>query len=458
VTTTPPATNSTTAPSTTPTRTPEGSGDGLTGGGSADAKSNSSDSSGKNTIIIAVVVIAVVVLLASLYVFRRHRSRKEDSATELQRQLDDHDLELGQSAYISTKAAATDDIIVSDLGASGGPGGNSGNGSRGSYSRPSFPYQKNQQSPASWSSERTTAVSAGDRESLSGLWNDPELLAARIPYEKLHFGELLSRGGFGEVYVGEYHNRRVAIKQLIPDNRKRMAALEDFLKEAALLVPLEHERIVAFVGVAWDSPRDLCIVLEFMPNGDLRNLLAEWRQEGRMMGWADVRKVRIALHVAEALTYLHTLSPKIVHRDLKSKNILLDEQWQAKLSDFGISRTESTHNTMTTNVGSSLWIAPEVMMGNNYNEKADIFSFGIVLTELDSLQLPYYNALTPDGRKMPDAAVLHLVTMGKLQAEFSSMSRKDMMLLGRACLAMDPMQRPTAGEIRFRLSQILGTY
>lgn len=301
-------------------------------------------------------------------------------------------------------------------------------------------------------------MGGGDRDSLSAVWKDPDILATRIPFEKIIFRNVVTRGGFGEVLEGVYHGQRVAIKRLLPENRRRMACLEEFLKETQLLSSLEHERIVQFIGVAWDSPRDLCMVLEYMANGDLRNTLTQWRQEGQKTGWNDVRKVRIALHIAEALTYLHTLSPKIVHRDLKSKNVLLTEHWQAKLTDFGISREESSHRTMTSNVGSSLWIAPEVMVGSNYDEKADIFSFGIVLTELDSMQLPYHNAVSPDGRKLPDAAVLHMVTMGKVQAEFNSMSRTDMVLLGRACLNVDPALRPNAGEVRYRLAQILGTY
>lgn len=351
------------------------------GGGTTTIDDTTSKSSHSTTygIVIAVGVFVAVVVLALAYVLRRQKSKKEETDKEMRRQLDQLDMELGESAY--AMAAAEQAAPAS-----------------GSYSRSSQMVPK-PRSPSSWSSSRTTAPgSAGDRDSLSAIWKDPEILAARIPYEKLKFREIISRGGYGEVFQGVYHNQRVAIKRLLPENRKRMASLEDFMKEALLLATLDHERIVRFVGVAWDSPRDLCIVLEYMPNGDLRSMLSEWRELGRKSGWADVRKVRIALHIAEALTYLHTLTPKIVHRDLKSKNVLLDEHWQAKISDFGVSREESTHNTMTSNVGSSLWIAPEVMMGNNYDEKADIFSFGIVLTELDSLQLPYHNAVSQIGR------------------------------------------------------------
>ncbi|GLE11392.1 hypothetical protein PINS_up023779 [Pythium insidiosum] len=169
----------------------------------------------------------------------------------------------------------------------------------------------------------------------------------------------------------------------------------------------------------------------------------------------DDRKLRIALHVAEGLTYLHTLRPKIVHRDLKSKNVLIDSNWNAKLSDFGISREESSRQTMTSNVGSSLWIAPEVMMGNNYDEKADIFSFGIVLTELDSHQLPYHNVTTPDGRKVPDPAILHMVTMGKISGEFSAMSPHRHGTVRPCVPGAGPSDASQCPEVRYRIQQIL---
>ncbi|EEY53027.1 protein kinase [Phytophthora infestans T30-4] len=121
-----------------------------------------------------------------------------------------------------------------------------------------------------------------------------------------------------------------------------------------------------------------------MYGGDLRGLLTSYHNRHHPVGF-DCDKVKIALHVAHALTYLHSLSPVVIHRDLKSRNILLTADLDAKLTDFGISR-ERVDQTMTAGVGTSLWMAPEVLMGERYDDKADIFSFGVVLSELD-LQL-----------------------------------------------------------------------
>lgn len=160
--------------------------------------------------------------------------------------------------------------------------------------------------------------------------------------------KLISRGGFGKVYGGSYHNQRVAIKTLLPASRKNLKCINAFLGEAKIMGSIEHERVVSFVGVAWDSLRNLCMVTEFMNGGDLRSLLMRFhKEESRPLGF-DCDKLRIAKHVAHALTYLHSLSSPVVHRDLKSRNILLTSQLDVKLTDFGISRELGDQSYMTT--------------------------------------------------------------------------------------------------------------
>ncbi|POM78212.1 TKL protein kinase [Phytophthora palmivora] len=180
---------------------------------------------------------------------------------------------------------------------------------------------------------------------------------------------------------------------------------------------MDHPHIVTFIGVAWDSLSDLCVVLEFMDGGDLRTLLNKYEATKHPVGF-DKQKTTIALHVCHALTYLHSLMPPVIHRDLKSRNILLNHDFEAKLTDFGISR-ERLDQTMTAGVGTSLWMAPEVMLGEKYDVKADMFSFGVVLSELDVHTLPYAQAkqrsLDTSGRKMADATLLQKITAGEIQ-------------------------------------------
>eukprot|EP00644_Phytophthora_capsici_P007735 jgi/Phyca11/126046/e_gw1.61.237.1 len=150
--------------------------------------------------------------------------------------------------------------------------------------------------------------------------------------------------------------------------------------------------------------------------------------------------------------------PPVIHRDLKSRNILLNRNLEAKLTDFGISK-ERLDQTMTAGVGTCLWMAPEVMMGERYDVKADIFSLGVMLSELDVHTLPYAQAkernLTSTGRKMADATLLQKIASGEVQVEFSEMNPRPLLELGLACVSVDPFNRPTASEAQYRLQMII---
>lgn len=253
------------------------------------------------------------------------------------------------------------------------------------------------------------------------------------------------------MYVGTFNGQRVAVKMLLPETRKRIQSVNEFLAEVKLMASLEHPRIVEFIGVAWDSLTDLCAVSQLMEGGDLRALLNRFQTEHRPIGF-DYNKVKIALHVAHALTYMHSLEPPLIHRDLKSKNILLTNELDAKLTDFGASR-ERVDRTMTAGIGTSLWMAPEMLTGEKYDEKTDIFSFGVVLSELDTNALPYAN--TGRNRQASDLAVLQLVIQGKLHVEFSETCPSMIVELGMACVATDPAARPTAAQALYQLQVAL---
>ncbi|CAH0482763.1 unnamed protein product [Peronospora belbahrii] len=284
---------------------------------------------------------------------------------------------------------------------------------------------------------------------------DDAILSSRIPRDSVFVENLIGRGGYGEVYKGTYEGRLVAIKMLFPEARKSTRHVTEFLTEVKMMTVMDHPRVVEYIGVSWNNLMDLCVVTEFMAGGDLRAWLSDRADNSGLVGF-DYTKVKIATHVVNALAYLHSLTPSVIHRDLKSRNILLNENHDAKLADFGASR-ERVDRTMTAGVGTSLWIAPEVMMGERYDEKADMFSFGVVLSELDSQQNPYAHAKenNPTGRKMPETAILQLVAIGKLRVEFSAGAHKGVVQLGVACTAIDPAERPTAAEALQKLQLIL---
>ncbi|RLN82235.1 hypothetical protein BBJ28_00015192 [Nothophytophthora sp. Chile5] len=234
---------------------------------------------------------------------------------------------------------------------------------------------------------------------------------------------------------------------LLPGTRENLQHVNEFLAEAKMTATMDHPCIMSFIGVAWDALAELCVVLEFMDGGDLRTLLQKYESNHHPVGF-DREKTTIALHVCHALTYLHSLMPPVIHRDLKSRNILLNRSLEAKLTDFGISR-ERLDRTMTAGVGTSLWMAPEVMMGERYDSKADMFSFGVVLSELDIHTLPYAqareNVRLSTGRQLSDAVLLQQIATGKVHVAFSD-AGSSMAELGHACVSVEPSGRPTAAE------------
>ncbi|KAK1934997.1 Serine/threonine-protein kinase STY17 [Phytophthora citrophthora] len=287
------------------------------------------------------------------------------------------------------------------------------------------------------------------------LWRDEAILGARVPREKVIIKRRIARGGYGEVYIGIYNDKPVAVKMLLPETRKSKVHRIAFLAEVKLMATLDHPHIVQLVGVAWDSPNDLCALTELVDGGDLRSLLNKYEMEHRRTGFT-YEKVKIALHIAHALAYIHSLSPPLIHRDLKSRNVLLTSHLDAKLADFGVAR-EHIDRTMTAEVGTSLWMAPEVLMGQRYDHKADIFSFGVMLAELNTHAMPYSHARFQDGSsdRLPDTAILQLVVTGNLHADFSQGGPDVLMRLGLDCVAVDPAQRPSTPEVLYRLHQVM---
>ncbi|OQR98125.1 protein kinase [Achlya hypogyna] len=242
----------------------------------------------------------------------------------------------------------------------------------------------------------------------------------------------LGRGGHADVVLGSYRGRPVAIKQI---RRDLVSAkmVHEFVNEIRLMARLQCPFLVDFVGVQWSDFLHLQCVVEFMANGDLRSYLEQ--HSAGVFTWSDKRRVAIA--VARALDYLHTHG--VVHRDLKSRNILLDHELRAKVADFGIAR-QVTEESMTNAVGTYRWTAPEVLEGKHYNEKADIYSFAMVLLELDSHKVPFADAVNSRGQTLGSFTLLY-------KPRFSSECPDWLRCLTLVCGASDPAARPSAAEI-----------
>ncbi|KAE9318756.1 hypothetical protein PF008_g18431 [Phytophthora fragariae] len=169
------------------------------------------------------------------------------------------------------------------------------------------------------------------------------------------------------------------------------------------------------------SVSDLCVVQEFMEGGDLRSLLDRYEAERHAIGF-DRQKTHIAMQICSALAYMHSLSPPVIHSNLKSRNVLLSGALEAKVTNFGTS-PKRTFKTSTQSKNATLWMAPEVICGEMHSTDADMFSFGVVLSEMDMLSAPYAQARQQirdaSWRPLQDADILQKVTKGSLRVVFS---------------------------------------
>ncbi|XP_073130925.1 proline-rich receptor-like protein kinase PERK8 [Henckelia pumila] len=195
---------------------------------------------------------------------------------------------------------------------------------------------------------------------------------------------LLGEGGFGSVYKGRLADgREVAVKQLKIGGRQ---GEREFRSEVEIISRIHHRHLVSLVGYCISEDRRL-LVYEYVPNNTLHFHL---RGRGRpVMNWAT--RVKIAVGAARGIAYLHEdCHPRIIHRDIKSSNILLDDNFEARVSDFGLAKLAMDANThITTRVmGTFGYMAPEYASSGKLTEKSDVYSFGVVLLELISGRKP----------------------------------------------------------------------
>ncbi|KAK3435331.1 serine/threonine-protein kinase STY13 [Eucalyptus grandis] len=208
-----------------------------------------------------------------------------------------------------------------------------------------------------------------------------------LDLRKLNMGAPFAQGAFGKLYRGTYNGEEVAIKILErPENDLERAQLmeQQFQQEVMMLATLKHPNIVRFIG-GCRKPMVWCIVTEYAKGGSVRQFLMKRHNRAVPLKLA----VRQALDVARGMEYVHGLG--LIHRDLKSDNLLIFSDKSIKIADFGVARIEVQTEGMTPETGTYRWMAPEMIQHRPYTQKVDVYSFGIVLWELITGMLPFQN-------------------------------------------------------------------
>ncbi|CAI0469481.1 unnamed protein product [Linum tenue] len=264
-----------------------------------------------------------------------------------------------------------------------------------------------------------------------------------IPWTDLVLKERIGAGSFGTVHRADWHGSDVAVKILM-EQEFHAERFKEFLREVAIMKRLRHPNIVLFMG-AVTKPPNLSIVTEYLSRGSLYRLL---HKSGAREALDERRRWNMAYDVAKGMNYLHKRNPPIVHRDLKSPNLLVDKKYTVKVCDFGLSRLKAnTFLSSKSAAGTPEWMAPEVLRDEPSNEKSDVYSFGIILWELATMQQPWGN-LNP-------AQVVAAVGFKCKRLEIPREVNPQVANIIEACWANEPWKRPSFANIMESLRPLI---
>jgi serine/threonine protein kinase len=254
-----------------------------------------------------------------------------------------------------------------------------------------------------------------------------------IDYNSIEMGAKLGSGAFGEVRLGTWMGTDVAVKILHANDEK---SRDVFYKEANLLCQLRHPNVVPFLGASLQG--QLAIVMELMPSS-LSRLIKSGPIEIKLL-------CRVASGIARGIMFLHKSNPPIIHRDLKPDNILLDHANVPKLADFGVSREKIATQEMTR-IGTPSYCAPEILKGEKYSEKVDIFSFGMILYAMVSGRAPFRGG--EGDQALSPLQIMMKIAVQKERPKIPPEVHCPTWLsdLINECWAAKPDQRPTADDV-----------
>lgn len=273
---------------------------------------------------------------------------------------------------------------------------------------------------------------------------------------------LLGEGGFGRVYKGrlESTNQIVAIKQL---DRNGLQGNREFLVEVLMLSLLHHQNLVNLIGYCADGDQRL-LVYEYMPLGALEDHLHDPSLDKKQLDWNT--RMKIAAGAAKGLEYLHDkASPPVIYRDLKCSNILLDEGYHPKLSDFGLAKLgpvgDNTH-VSTRVMGTYGYCAPEYAMTGQLTLKSDVYSFGVVLLEIitgrkaidDSKVAEEHNLIAWARPLFKDRRKFSQMADPVLEGQYPPRGLYQALAVAAMCVQEQPNMRPLIADVVTALSYL----
>ncbi|MED6210638.1 hypothetical protein PIB30_066085 [Stylosanthes scabra] len=263
---------------------------------------------------------------------------------------------------------------------------------------------------------------------------------------------VIGEGGYGIVYHGVLKdNTNVAVKNLL---NNRGQAEREFKVEVEAIGRVRHKNLVRLLGYCAEGAHRM-LVYEYVDNGNLEQWLHGDVGSCSPLTW-EIR-MNIILGTAKGLTYLHEgLEPKVVHRDIKSSNILIDKQWNSKVSDFGLAKLLGSHNSYVTTrvMGTFGYVAPEYASTGMLNERSDVYSFGILIMEVITGRNPVDYSLPPEEvnlvdwlKKMVSNRNPEGVLDPKLPEKPTLRALKRVLLVALRCTDPNAQKRPKMGHV-----------
>ncbi|KVH92641.1 calcium/calmodulin-regulated receptor-like kinase 2 isoform X2 [Cynara cardunculus var. scolymus] len=279
------------------------------------------------------------------------------------------------------------------------------------------------------------------KEQLASASGLPRYTYKDIQKATKNFTTILGQGSFGPVYKATMPTGEVvAVKALASDSKQ---GEKEFQTEVSLLGRLHHRNLVNLVGYCVDKGQRM-LIYEYMSNGSLASFL--YNEDEHTLNWEE--RLQIALDISHGIEYLHDGAvPPVIHRDLKSANILLDHLTRAKVADFGLSKEEVYDGRNSGLKGTYGYIDPVYISTNKFTMKSDIYSFGIILFELITAIHPHQNLMEYVNLAAMSSDGIDEILDKELVGECDPEEVRSLARIAHRCVHKTPRKRPSMGEV-----------